>query len=268
VSEEEKLTEAVNRSGFPLQIGLIYRVNQTVASHGWNVLCTEHAWKNELDNDSGFIDFVLEDQYKTSVLVVECKRVLEASWIFLIDSSSIKEQSHGKLWVTSAHGITFEHFDWFNIPLNPVSPESGFCVVPGQDSKSRPMLERLAGECVSATEALAKEERMLLFGETDSIRMYGSVIVTTASLKVCEFNPENISLINGKVTDPYFTDVPFIRFRKQLSVRSPKINFLSKPQLNAVAKAKEHTVFIVNSQALESFLQEWEVSDSGLRNLR
>ncbi len=267
MSEKEKLTEAVNRSGFPLQIGLVNHVRQSGESHGWQVLCAEHAWKNELDHDSGFIDIVLEDRYRTSVLVVECKRVLEASWLFLIESARIKERSHAKLWVTFARSGNLKYFNWLDTPLDPVSPESAFCVVPGQDPKSRPMLERVAGECVSATEALAEEERRLLSGEVESLRMYGSVIVTTASLQVCAFDPGNISLENGMVANPNFTEVPYVRFRKQLSVRSPNKKSLAAQQLGAVAKAKEHTVFVVNSQAFKSFLEEWEVSNNGLRQL-
>lgn len=271
VNDIEKLTETVNRSGFPLQIGLVNLIHQTGESHGWKVLCTEHAWRNEMDHANGFIDIVLEDRSHTSIMVVECKRVLESSWIFLVDNSVYRERSHAKLWVSNIRRGNVKHFNWFDATLDPPSPESAFCAVPGQDKKSRPMLERVAGNVVSATEALAVEEQKLLTGrELDALRMYVNVIVTTATLKICSFSPENISLHDGKVSEPGFTEVPYVRFRKQLSVRTVRsINrkSLLSHVLGAVAKAKEHTVFVVNSGAFEQFLKEWEVSNNSLRPL-
>ena len=220
-----------------------------------------------MDQAHGFIDIVLEDQYRTSVLVVECKRVLESSWVFLVDNPRFRERSHAKLWVTLTRTGNPKYFDWFDTSLDPPSPVSAFCVVPGQNAKSRPMLERVAGDVVSATEALAAEEQRLISGEIDALRMYGSVIVTTAALRICSFAPENISLHDGMVSEPRYTEVPCVRFRKQLSVRSPSRKSLSANVLHAVAKAKEHTVFVVNAGALEEFLGEWEVSNSGLRSL-
>lgn len=52
---DEKLSDAVNRSGFPLQIGLEHYINETRKSHGWTVIYTEHSWKNPKDGASGFI---------------------------------------------------------------------------------------------------------------------------------------------------------------------------------------------------------------------
>jgi hypothetical protein len=267
MNDLDKLRETVNRSGFPLQIGLVSRIDKAGESLGWKVVCVEHAWRNDLDHASGFIDIVLEDRYRTSVLLVECKRVLESSWVFLVGDPNYKEQRRAKLWVTNVRTGNPKHYDWFDALLDPSSPESEFCVVPGQDPKSRPMLERVASEVVSATEALAAEEQKLMRGEIDALRMYGSVVVTTAALQICSFAPENISLNDGMVAEPQFKEVPYVRFRKQLSVRSPSRKSLSQNGLGAVAKAKEHTVFVVNAGLFEQFLKEWEVNNNSLRPL-
>ena len=80
--DDQKLIDAVNRSGFPLQIKTAALVEQFVERHGWRVRYSEHSWRSA--NDDGFIDLVLEDRHGTGVLVVECKRVLNASWVFLV----------------------------------------------------------------------------------------------------------------------------------------------------------------------------------------
>jgi hypothetical protein len=264
----QKLTDTVNQSGFPLQIGVTALVKRTTNQHGWKVLFLEHSWKNDLNNDSGFVDVVLEDRHRTSVMLLECKRVLDSAWIFLNPNPTAKITSHAKAWLTRYSHDCFTHLCWADLSLNPDSPESEFCVVPGQDSKSKPMLERLSAEVVSATEAIALEEKDYQAQITDALRMYFSVIVTTAKLKVCTFAPEKVSLADGKVVDPKFTDVSFIRFRKQLSTRPASIPLNVVDGFNTFVRAKEHTVFVVNAEALPKFLLEFEVDNNALQPYR
>lgn len=82
--DAEKFKEIVNKSGFPLQIGLIRHIEETKSKHNWKVLFSEHSWKNEEDQMEGFIDIVLENTEQTTYMIVECKRVSEAQWLFLI----------------------------------------------------------------------------------------------------------------------------------------------------------------------------------------
>lgn len=261
----EKLTSIVNQSGFPFQIGVASLINKTFNEHRWKVLFSEHSWKNEFDNDSGFVDMVLEDQHSTSVMVVECKRVLDSSWIFLSPNLNARNRSHAKAWITRFCNGSFKYLDWADISLDPSSIESEYCVIPGQDAKSKPMLERIAAELVSATEAIAMEEKEYQAQSKDALRMYFSAIVTTAKLNVCNFDPEQISLIDGKVTDQKFTEVPFVRFRKQLSTQKPHVTLNLMDGLNALVRAKEHTVFVVNAEAVPEFLENFEVNNHALR---
>lgn len=262
----EKLTDIVNQSGFPLQIGIQTLVTRTVSQHGWRVLYQEHSWINRTDGSSGFLDLVLEDRHKTSVLLVECKRVLETVWTFLLPGPRITSRRHAKAWVTY-HNAKFKWFDWFDLALDPQAPESAFCVVPGQDSRARPMLERIGAELVSATEGVAEEERLLQSKHPDSLRMYFSIIVTTAKLSVCVFDGDTVSLADGTLSDAQFHEAPYVRFRKQLSTRVPNIDQADGDSTRLLAKAKEHTVFVVNSEHLLSFLSGFEVDDGTIRQL-
>ena len=255
---DEKLTEAVNRSGFPLQIGLEHLVKKHVKGR-WKVNYSEHSWKNPFDLNSGFIDLILEDLYRTSVLVVEAKKVVDTSWVFLISNDAQMTQNHVKAWITYNSSNYFEYAD---ITSNPKTTESKFCVVDGQDSKSRPMLERLASEAVSSTEGFAAEEKDLL--RSHDLRMYFSVIVTTANLKVCITEPSNISIATGQLEKAEMQDVPYLRFRKQLNQ-----NIFSKMEYSnviyeEVARQKENTVFIVNSNYFMKFLDEFNVDSQSL----
>jgi hypothetical protein len=266
-----QLSELVNRSGFPLQIGIANLVHRTTNEHGWREIYREHSWKNPEGGTAGFLDLALENRHTTSVLVIECKRVLDASWVFLQPGDRIVRRSGAKAWVTS-HPHTLKWFDWFDLRLDPVSAEAEYCVVPGQDANSRPLLERVGAEVVSATEALAQEEKWAQAQKVDSLRMYFSLVLTTARLQVCVFDPEKITLNDGKISDPQFEEVPYVRFRKQLSTRAPDVDDATRlprglATHEALARAKEHTVFVVNSEKLLSFLSEFSVQNESLRRL-
>jgi hypothetical protein len=63
-----------------------------------------------------------------------------------------------------------------------MTPQSQYCAVDGQDPKARPMLERIASDLVSSTEGFATEEMARVSNDHEALRMYFSVIVTTAKL--------------------------------------------------------------------------------------
>jgi len=237
----------INLSGFPLQIGLANAINSSRNVHGWSVLHQEHGWANESTGESGFIDLVVENQHRTVVLNIECKRPQEATWQFLLPKPSDKQRTHCKFWTSYLSKRSTKYFDWLDLAIEPSSYESEFCVVAGQDSKSRPMLERTAATVVASTEALAQEEANLLRDLShERLRVYISVIATTAKLEACKFDPQDIDLQKGTITTAEYEEVPFLRFRKQLSPhpKLPKKDGWAD-EFKAFAKAKENTVFII-----------------------
>ena len=159
---------------------------------------------------------------------------------------------------------SFRRFGFGELVLEP-TPEAQYCVVDGQDPKARPMLERIASNLVSSTEGFAREEMPRVQNENGCLRVYISVIVTTAKLSVCSFDSQLIALSTGEIANAEYKEVPFLRFRKQLASHReiPKFCEIRKLHLSAryreIAKAKESTVFIVNSESFSDFLQRFEV---------
>jgi len=256
-----------NDSGFPLQIAVERQVSDTSWQHGWAVRYVEHAWSNELDQKSGFIDIVLQGRNRSTFLVVECKRVREATWLFMHSKGESNSRRHAKSWVSHAiAGGQFKHFGWHDMAVDPSSPEAIYCAMRGQSASDRTsLLERVGGELVSATEALANEERDLRPLSSNSIRFYFNVIVTTADLKIVKFDPRAISLADGTLPDGQIEDVPFVRFRKQLATRAEKLTPEDFKNQHDVAYAKQNTVFVVRAEALVQFLNEFEVPSDSVR---
>jgi hypothetical protein len=245
----------VNQSGFPLQLGVAHAIDSSRTPQGWRVLYREHGWTHQRTGESGFIDLVVENDPETIVLNVECKRPQEATWQFLLPQPNDAPVRRCRYWATSLDEAGVNHFGWLDLDLSPDSYESAFCVVAGQDSKNRPMLERIASTVVASTEALAQEEARLLeqrgFGR---LRTYVNIIVTTARLEVCRFDPATVDLQTGKVADGEFEPVPYIRFRKQLSPLPADLESQKMFRSGELATAKENTVLIVNATELVGLL--------------
>jgi hypothetical protein len=257
---DARLLKTVNSSGFPLQIAISDAIKKADMDQKWGVLAEEHPWSNQISGQNGFIDLILDYDPATQILVVECKRVRDSEWVFLVPSDKNgKNCRRAKAW-TSYPSKCF--FGWLDRDVKPGSPESNYCVVAGQDAKSKPMLERVASEVVEATEALAREERSLGVPRSGEIRTYFSAIVTTADLKICLFDKSEIDIASGEIPQCDFEDVQWIRFRKSLTARNEDSREDSTgKEINKIFQEKERTVFVVNSVFFLDFLKAWEIGN-------
>jgi hypothetical protein len=260
--------DIANASGFPLQIAVENYIRQTEAKHRWRVFVREHAWT--LGEDSGFIDLVLVDRPGTFYLTVECKRVRESSWVFLPWDGDPQLRRHMNAWVSShADGRGVGAFGWHDLSGSPDSPEVAFCSVKGQDpSGQRTLLERVGSELILSTEALARELRGFRHETLPDLKIHVAVIVTTAKLTVANFNPDKLSLKDGNLpADTQFEEVPFVRFRKQLSAK-PNLLTPADYANRHLLRARENTVFVVNAdQGLVPFLTTLDVDNGPLNSL-
>jgi hypothetical protein len=267
VRTPEDFTKIVNQSGFPLQMAVERLVTDGTNLPGWKVLYKEHGWRSE-DGQAGFVDLVLEDQNGVSVLVLELKRVREAHWLFLADAEAKNPTPKARFWVTNTPNHGREHFGVLDARTFPESPESMYCVVDGQDLKARPMLERIAAEVSSATEAIALEELPMIQKWGYGLRIYASVIVTTADLLLSSFDSSKVSIATGDLSQANHEPQRWMRFRKHLSSTAPGIPIGDDFDFQAISSAKERQVFVVNALALPDFLRQWRVIADSLRRLR
>lgn len=263
--EDADALKVLNDSGFPLQVAVGRSVEATAASHGWRVRYQEHAWFNEGDLSKGFIDLVITDQHDCVNVVVECKRVRHASWLFMHPKGEVSSRRHAKLFATKYVSDALKTCDWADVPIDPACAEAMFCAVRGQAAGDKPtMLERVGGELVSATEAFAQEESDFR-PKGDSVRLYLSVLITTAELKIANFKPDAIALSDGMVPEADFTSVPYVRFRKQLSQRPIALSQSDFENRTRVDYQRENTIFVVRADALIDFLADIDISNAGLR---
>jgi hypothetical protein len=257
------LAKIVNGSGFPLQIAVERAVQQTAAR--WGVLHREHAWLHG-NGQSGFADLVIAND-QNCVMVIECKRVRESDWVFITNEEPEKTID-SRIFINNTKGHGKEHHGYFDLQSSPSSFESDYCVMAGQDAKSRPLLERIAYDVATATEAVAQEEQPHAVARSYGFRCYVGVVVTTARLSVCAIDPSEISIIDGEATNQSISEVPWIRFRKQLSheLAVPPENL--EWSFSGISKAKEKVTFVVNAGNLVKFLNKWGLITQSLSALR
>jgi hypothetical protein len=182
---DEDLLAEVNRSGFPLQLGVEHLIRSRAPQCNWVVRYREHHWQHPSSNNDGFIDLVLTQLEGVCELVIECKRVQETEWLFLKSARANP--------TTLARGLASRNrpqrqvVGWHDVQAILSSAESDICLVIGEDSKKGTMLERLSAVAVESTEALAAEDERFAFESVgrSPMRVYFPVIVTTAALKMC-----------------------------------------------------------------------------------
>lgn len=266
-STDVEALKVVNDSGFPLQIAVARAVEATAASHGWKVRYEEHSWFNASDQSKGFIDLVITDRSSCVSVVVECKRVRHASWFFFHPEGQSNSRRHAKIFATKFANDKLSFCDWADMAIDPACPEAMFCAVRGQGvGEKSTMLERIGGELVSATEAFAQQECDFR-PRGDSVRLYLSVLVTTAELKVATFAPDQINLDDGTLPEANFLDVPFVRFRKQMSQRRFTLTQSDYNSRARIDYLRENTVFVVRAGALTEFLTNIDIPSASFRSI-
>ena len=247
-----------NSSGFPLQIGVMHAVNQ---SSEWRVVVEEHPWRSEETGSEGFIDIVAMNRPPGfAAMIIECKRVRKAAWVFLIPKTPPSSSSQATIWDSNRADRKWLIHGWRNWQADPTTFQSQYCAIPGQEQGRRNLLERTASDLVESVEALAGQELELIEqNETANFsRIYLPVLVTTARLFAASFDPSTVTLNDGALpNDASFVEVPYIRFRKALSVRarSSSVN-----NLKELSNTSERTVFVVHAESVTAFLNQFELS--------
>jgi hypothetical protein len=268
---DKSLKKIVNASGFVFQLALEHKIRSTSETHGWGVIAREHPWRNIENGSQGYIDIILG--LGRMRLVIECKRPKDAAWIFLNPNdkrdkvrrarllwTKITDRTAGVLISTGAipkpsKTIYESVAGWHDLAIAEESPESQFCVIRGQGEEDKTMLERISSQLITSIECLANEEiEISNYKPNRGVIVYMPVIVTTAQIELCHFDPGKIALLTGILSEGTFTTVPFIRFRKSLTTRLTST--ATPTNIEEANQDKERTVLIMNSDSFCDLLQK------------
>jgi hypothetical protein len=253
-----KTTEhIVNESGYPLQIRIERWIEETGQQHRWRVAAREHRWVNSETGDEGYIDLILEREGWNVRLVVECKRII-GSWTFLVPMLQPSPDEEMKSLLVNYENFSFS---WKKFPLTPASLEASFCVMETGGKKDSRIIEGLAGDLLLSMEQLAVQETNLMRPYLEKLNrssqhiLYLPVIVTTATIQTINFNPSDIDVADGKITQSTVSEVEFMRFRKNLAsnVEYEKPRMLTLKDLN---RENERSVLVIQAETFIDFLSK------------
>jgi hypothetical protein len=256
-TDAQKLAEAINKSGFPFQLGLKMLAN---SCPGWRASLTEHPWHDPISGSDKFIDLVLRTARRDLInLVVECKRARSTQWLFIRESVQSSHSNNLLSVRVRLNGMTREgQFinDWTDVQFTPGSPEANFCVVRAPDA--RELLEKTASEVVRATAALADQELALQSVQRPIRKIYVPIIVSNATMYICDADWKRTNLETGEVDFSVIEPVDFVRFRKSFSV--PDLRNKAGEDIAAVTEQSAHSVMVVQAAAFLDFLTNWNLS--------
>lgn len=252
-TDDDKLKGLLNASGFAFQLALESTVRRHPGHDGWTVTAREHPWKTL--TGSGYIDLVVSAGRVH--LVIECKRSRDATWMFLMPDEKHMSRSHARICWTNTVPHRRPLAGWGDIQIRPASPESSFCVVRGQGERDAPLLERIASGLAESSDGLAADF-LALDEQSAAIRVVVPVIVTTATLVLGTFKPEDVSLASGELDAVSFSTVPYLRFRKSLAAAATPGEY--EPEaLRDLSASSERTVFVVSASQFTAWLDEFQM---------
>ena len=255
MENESNLRGLVNASGFLLQLAIEQAVRDSKHVGKWRVTAREIPWFDELTKTECFADLML--QRGPLRLLVECKRPRNADWVFLVSPRAMPStEAVRSLWV-QYHPSTGKRAVTSDVRISPECPESEFCVVRGGGEKQVPMLERVAAKLVRAADFLATQElRHIRAKQTEDVRAFIPVIVTTARLSVCRLNPGEVSLLDGELDGGLFEDVPAVRFRKSLAGAAAASQ--EPRSIRAHVDETLRTVLVMNAEQFVRQIDSWK----------
>lgn len=248
-------------------------IEATTSKHHWSVISSEHPWENPESLKNGFADIVLKhNNLPTFLMAIECKRMKtddarQLKWLFLVPEG--KEQETKR---TSCFGVAggFKedqeklywnpYSQWDDVHIAKPSYEASYCVLPNDEQKKRPILEKLSAEALDTAEGLAEEGKKIAWSQKEEGRVRKfifSAIVTNAKIVACRFKPEDICIENGilDMARVRVEEVPFIRFRKSLQMNLPSRRFYD---LKETQQARERSVFVATASAIVTLLSGWD----------
>jgi len=254
--DASELAKLVNRSGFLFQLAVEEHVHGTSATHGWNITAREYPWSSPSGDRGGFVDFIA--QRGGLHAVVECKRTLGGDWIFLMPVQATDTVKLRTLW-SYRNERGRRGYGWDDLDFEPAGLVSEFCVVRGASDDDKPMLERIAGDLVRASESVAREELETKDRGSGAAGFIPLIVTNARRVDIGAVDLRTGSLPSTAVFEP----TPVVRFRKATAsdVKYPPETYAS---LREGLVKKERSAIVVNVEHLAVWLGAATERSSGV----
>lgn len=261
----------VNATGFAFQLAVEELVQGSQDEHGWTVTSREHGWHNS-DGEPRFIDLVLTNGRMH--MIIECKRVRDTQWVFLVPDPPKGRRAEPRRHFRAAfcrHGTaesgSHPTIGLTEFQVDPRCWESAFCAARGMsDRGDTPLLDRVCAELTTAADAILSQQALLnrVPHPGNDVWITVPVIVTTAEISICKFDPGAVSLVKGELDQSAVTveSVPVVRYRKSFNVHASAEDHRGTigallHGIGALEVFSQRTVFVVSAGHLAKWLSDF-----------
>lgn len=240
--------DQVNRSGFPLQIGVEDEIRALSSTRDpWHIVGAEVPWAE------GFIDLVA--RWGPLLAVVECKRVDDQEWIFLVptdDEPTIRTNWNFYDSREAPPGRPGLYLGEFTMASS--SFEASMCVMSKKNS-GNVTIERMCQDLIRASQGIVNVPVVKPEGE---LEILVPILVTTAKLTICKYNSRQIDPYDGIIPDGAATfeqGVPYVRFRKAFELLTEMQSDVPIP-LAMLAEEHQQTVLVCNGACVKRLFMD------------
>ena len=98
--KSDKLLKLANASGFLFQLRIEDEIEKTKEIHRKEVIASEYRWLDPKTGLEGFIDIILSTGTNRK-MIIECKRVRQADWLFLVPETDEIQARANILWTSN-----------------------------------------------------------------------------------------------------------------------------------------------------------------------
>jgi hypothetical protein len=269
----------VNASGFAFQLAVeeAVRVSGLKDEHAWSITSREHGWRD--GETPRFIDLILTLGQVHAV--IECKRMRGgdsgfAELVFLVPDPPEGRRAEQRRWFRTCYardeaaGTSSRPsavIGLHNFQVEPICWESSFCIVRGASDKDKPMLDRISAELTKSADAVLDQQLVALGVDQPRSALSGRgswtavpIIVTTAHLYVCRFDPAAVALHDGLLPENAgeWEQVPYMRYRKSFDAPART----EAEDLGVMERRSQRSVIIVNATHLIDWLGAFVISEA------
>lgn len=237
----KELLAPLGGSGFPFQTA----VAAAMRSVSQFEVKEEVAWQDS-DGAHRFLDIVAAGEHVW--ICVECKAMRSDTLVFLLPHRKGSQETAdiSGVFLARVQDSTRRPVVTYGVSqMQPLTPESMYCVVLGKTSSESRLIEREVQPLVRGTEELAKDSCREFRPVNDRPQRVAliPILVTAARLFAAEYDPSHVSLNDAvyQAHEEHIRPVRFMRFTKEFTSHGRE-------------KTRLRTVFVTQAADLEDLV--------------
>ncbi len=249
------------RPAYPLKFSVkeIIKISQQKGGDGTLDIVIDDDYPENQDNKNEYL-IVKKNPYIDPRLIIKCNRFI-GDWKFYLPNTNKNQIGKGKcIYVEKQPEIKeqLEKLIWIEPSIGPLSLVSEHCVMKSEGKNDFHSLEEILKELLGFLEDIAKKDMSIPYSNPFWKRIYIPIIVTTANLQSCIFDPNTIK--KGSIDNCKINKIELIRIRMNLSTNIEDNELKINEDIKSVYQKNQFTVLILQEDHMMQSLGKFSYS--------